>query len=512
MNESHSGNEGTKRVAILLVDFQNEFVKKGGKLHDQVAVTMEKTGMLQNALKLVEFVRKVEGTIIYSPVVMRNTGRFNKLPEEKANEYSSMHGLFTEDTWNCEIIREAEPMNGDHILTDRSDFSAFAGTSLQSILEQKEVNNLFIMGFLTDACILQTSKDAAKLCPDISTYVVSDACASKSMDAHQTALEDISKGTTNVISSAEAESMLADCAAGIEALDGREEWLMINKIFSAAGVGENEKISVDTLQALIGSMASGAALLSILEQAAGTTLSRESMHKILFERKARSGFFNQFALMIIMVLLPISYTVSTRLPFIFLALEITVQREGALWQVGLVLGLYQASRALGNLVIVVFGGRDPFKRLMILQTIFALSGWLFSALYWRDAEQSFFAFLSNNPGDESENNPLKPIWPLFSLVLVGFCEVVVILQRSIMIETAKESPSGIIDEKVLARRLSLQYGMVACGSTFAFIGGGLTYTNYGYTAVCEFGALIQTAQLILSVTYLALSRRDKKKN
>ena len=57
MNESHSGNEGTKRVAILLVDFQNEFVKKGGKLHDQVAVTMEKTGMLQNALKLVEFVR-----------------------------------------------------------------------------------------------------------------------------------------------------------------------------------------------------------------------------------------------------------------------------------------------------------------------------------------------------------------------------------------------------------------------------------------------------------------------
>lgn len=45
------------RTAILLLDFQNEFVKKGGKLHDDVTDTMEKTGVLQNVPKLVEFAR-----------------------------------------------------------------------------------------------------------------------------------------------------------------------------------------------------------------------------------------------------------------------------------------------------------------------------------------------------------------------------------------------------------------------------------------------------------------------
>jgi hypothetical protein len=45
------------RTAILLLDFQNEFVKKGGKLHDDVAATMEITGLLRNAPKLVEFAR-----------------------------------------------------------------------------------------------------------------------------------------------------------------------------------------------------------------------------------------------------------------------------------------------------------------------------------------------------------------------------------------------------------------------------------------------------------------------
>mgnify|MGYP002179372651 CR=1 FL=1 len=34
------------RTAILLLDFQNEFAKPGGKLHDGVAIVMEYTGML----------------------------------------------------------------------------------------------------------------------------------------------------------------------------------------------------------------------------------------------------------------------------------------------------------------------------------------------------------------------------------------------------------------------------------------------------------------------------------
>ena len=50
-------SEGQNRTAILLLDFQNEFVKKGGKLYDNVAEVIEENGVLQNASKLVAFAR-----------------------------------------------------------------------------------------------------------------------------------------------------------------------------------------------------------------------------------------------------------------------------------------------------------------------------------------------------------------------------------------------------------------------------------------------------------------------
>ncbi len=61
--------ESEGRTAILLLDFQNEFVKKGGKLHGDVADTMGMTGMLENVPKIVDFARKTNAMIIYSPML-----------------------------------------------------------------------------------------------------------------------------------------------------------------------------------------------------------------------------------------------------------------------------------------------------------------------------------------------------------------------------------------------------------------------------------------------------------
>ena len=52
--ETHEENY---RTAILLLDFQNEFAKKGGKLHHEVAEMMETTDMLRNVPKLVNLAR-----------------------------------------------------------------------------------------------------------------------------------------------------------------------------------------------------------------------------------------------------------------------------------------------------------------------------------------------------------------------------------------------------------------------------------------------------------------------
>jgi hypothetical protein len=345
----------------------------------------------------------------------------------------------------------------------------------------------------------------------MSTYVVKDACAAKRMDDHETALDSIEKKSVKVVSCSEAESLLAKCAEHTkrQILDGRDKWMMVDKIFSVAGVKENETIAFDQLKSLIGSMPSSASILSILfdnlDARDKGNLTRESMHRVLFDRKERSGFVEKLPVFIIVWLIPIFYSMSTRLPFIFLSLEILDAREGTFALVSAVLGVYQTSRALGNLLIVVFGGNDPFKRLEIIQICCGLFGWLFVALYQRDAEQSFFSSELNNASDGGGN-----IWPFYLLFFVGLGESVVNLQRAIMIETAKETPSGVTDEAIVASRFSKQYAMVALGSIIAFVGGGQVYAKYGYAAVCELGILCQIVQLIAAITYLALVKNSKR--
>jgi hypothetical protein len=351
--------------------------------------------------------------------------------------------------------------------------------------------------------------------PDISTYVVADCCAAKSMDEHNTALEEISKNSVNVLFSSAAGSVIEQCAATNKSSfnDGSDKWLLINKIFGFADKDGNNKLSFSELQSMIGSMPSSSSILSMLSESLGEdgdqSLTKESMYKILFETKPRSGWFENLPIFIIMWLMPTFYSMSTRLPFIFLALEIRDEREGTFWEIGLVLGAYQTSRALGNLIIVLFGGRDPFKRLETLQILFGLFGWLFLAFYEKDGEQSFFSTGSSNKIEDGSDTP-SPIWPLYALFFVGLGETVVNLQRSIMIETSKESPSGLIDENVIATRLSIQYGMVAFGSVIAYVGGGYAYTKFGYTAVCELGVLCQVVQLLGATIYIAVAKNDKK--
>jgi len=508
------------RTAILLLDFQNEFVKKGGKLHNDVADTMEKTGVLENVPKLVDFARKTDAMIIYSPVVMKETGTLTSSVTRRqsttfhSTEYSKQYGLFTENTWNCEIIHEVEPRNDDIILRDRSDFSAFEGTKLISELRDNNITHFFIVGFLTDVCVYQTSTAAAKLLPEMSTYVIADGCAAKSLDKHEAALENIATKSVNVVSASEAESIISECAASSKQslLDGSDDWLMIEKIFSAGGVGRTESMDVEILRSLIESMHSDSSILSTLtdslEASGEKEISRAQMHKILFQRKHRSGFFENFPLIILMSYLPFLYSVSTRIPFIFIALEITQGRGRELWEVGVVLGTYQVSRALGNLIVVMFGGKDPFKRLQILLSCIALFGWSFLALFGRPSETSPFSFTPYL--SETDGGGTGSILPLFALFCVGLGETIVILQRSLMMETAKESPSGIMDESLVAQRFSYQYAFVSFGATCAFIVGGWLYTTIGYYSVCDFGMIIQALHLLGALVYLFLARNSKK--
>jgi len=125
------------------------------------------------------------------------------------HSYGAMSGLFTEGTWNSNIIQELEPKSDEIVLENRINFSAFQGTGLASVLKNNGITRVFLGGFLTNVCVEETIREMNSLCPEISKYALLDGCASKSLKEHEQSTQFVfPMFKTKGVTCAEASRML----------------------------------------------------------------------------------------------------------------------------------------------------------------------------------------------------------------------------------------------------------------------------------------------------------------
>jgi len=117
--------------------------------------------------------------IIHSPVLMTGGEKFND-EDWDPHAYGAMDNLFVEGTWNSEFADEVKPSESDIILKNRVNFSAFKGTVLKDVIESNGITRLFVMGFLSNVCVEETTIEAKESFPDLKIYVCNDGCAAKS--------------------------------------------------------------------------------------------------------------------------------------------------------------------------------------------------------------------------------------------------------------------------------------------------------------------------------------------
>jgi ureidoacrylate peracid hydrolase len=148
-----------KETAVVLIEFQNDFCKEGGKLHDGVKGELARQNTIPNAMKLAEEARKKGATVIHSPFV------FN----EKYFEDHQMQGIvkavadgdaFREGSWGAEIIDELKPQEGDQVVGGKCTLCGFNKTNLDELLKQGDIKNVVIGGFLTNFCVESTARTA----------------------------------------------------------------------------------------------------------------------------------------------------------------------------------------------------------------------------------------------------------------------------------------------------------------------------------------------------------------
>ena len=133
------------KTAVIVVDMQNDFVRKGGSL--LVPAAME---TVENIRNLLEKARKAGVKTIYTQdTQIENDPEFDIWPR---------HCVKGTSGW--EIIDELKPQSGD-LICQKNRYDGFYGTWLDHFLGRIwKIEHLVIVGTVSNICVLHTAASA----------------------------------------------------------------------------------------------------------------------------------------------------------------------------------------------------------------------------------------------------------------------------------------------------------------------------------------------------------------
>lgn len=184
------------RTALIVVDMQNAFCKKGGTF--DIIGMLDEAGakrVIETDKKVIEASRRQGIKIIYLRMAYRpdlsNAGGpespnyWKELAMVTMRERPEWKGRFlTIGGWDWEIIDELKPRAED-IAVDKSRYSGFANTELDAILRTHNIKYLLFIGIATNVCVESTLRDA--YFHEYFPVMVSDGCGNIGPDYTQQA-------------------------------------------------------------------------------------------------------------------------------------------------------------------------------------------------------------------------------------------------------------------------------------------------------------------------------------
>jgi nicotinamidase-related amidase len=179
------------RCALLIIDAQREYFDQDGALH-----TPHAREILANLSRLLGVARASGVQVIFIRHVHAadgsDAGRMGDFDEGAS---------FIEGTKGVEIVSELAPSAGEPIV-DKTRYSAFVNTRLESILKTSGVDTLIVTGLMTQYCSVTTARHGHDL--DYRMVFVIDANAGP----------DLPDGGFGAVSHADARRVIATSLAG----------------------------------------------------------------------------------------------------------------------------------------------------------------------------------------------------------------------------------------------------------------------------------------------------------
>ena len=175
-----------KTTAVVLIEYQNDFVAEGGAMHGAVEEVMDKTNMLANTKRVVDAARAAGVTVMHAPITFAEG-----YGELTAQPYGILKGVvdgqaFVKDSWGAAIADELAPQEGDIVVEGKRGLDTFASTNLDFILRSKGIKTIVLGGFLTNCCVESTMRTAYEHGYQVLT--LTDCMAATSLDQHDNAI------------------------------------------------------------------------------------------------------------------------------------------------------------------------------------------------------------------------------------------------------------------------------------------------------------------------------------
>lgn len=170
-------NMKANQTAVILIEFQNEFCKPGGKIYEGVKDEISRIGTIPNAKKLAEGARKKGCLVVHSPFVF-DEGWQSTHCGTGILASAKEGGAFRPNDWGTALIDEIRPADSDVVLKGKRALSGFTNTNLNEMLKQKGIKNVAVCGFLTNVCVEATARTAYD--SGYNVIIIKDACGSTS--------------------------------------------------------------------------------------------------------------------------------------------------------------------------------------------------------------------------------------------------------------------------------------------------------------------------------------------
>jgi ureidoacrylate peracid hydrolase len=176
-----------KTTALLLIEYQNDFVSEGGALHAGVKAVMESTNMLAHTMEVATKARASGVTVMFAPISFA-AGYSEITPEP----YGILKGVvdanaFVRGTWGAEIVSSLAPGAKDIIIEGKRGLDTFASTNLDFILRSLGIKTLVVAGFLTNCCVESTARTGYE--KGFSIVALSDCAATLSTEEQRFTFE-----------------------------------------------------------------------------------------------------------------------------------------------------------------------------------------------------------------------------------------------------------------------------------------------------------------------------------